>query len=81
METTTQVRKRGVLTLPSDLRDKYTIQEGDTFRLVDLDGIFVLTEARLELPGAVYHVTTLGNAGQDCCARSRLLVEQIGFLS
>ena len=43
MEATIQVRKRGVLTLPSGLRDKYEIREGDTFRLVDLDGIFVLT--------------------------------------
>ena len=43
MDATIQVRKRGVLTLPSDLRDKYAIQEGDTFRLVDVDGIFVLT--------------------------------------
>lgn len=43
MEATIQVRKRGVLTLPSDLREKYAIQEGDTFRLVDIDGIFVLT--------------------------------------
>ena len=43
METTIQVRKRGVLTLPAELRDKYAIQEGDTFRLVDVDGIFVLT--------------------------------------
>ncbi len=29
--------------LPADLRKKYGIQPGDTFRLVDLDGIFVLT--------------------------------------
>jgi len=43
MDATIQVRKRGVFTLPSDLRDKYAIQEGDTFRLVDIDGIFVLT--------------------------------------
>jgi bifunctional DNA-binding transcriptional regulator/antitoxin component of YhaV-PrlF toxin-antitoxin module len=43
MEATLQVRKRGVLTLPSDLREKYAIQEGDTYRLVDMDGIFVLT--------------------------------------
>ena len=43
METTVQVRKRGVITLPADIREKYTIQEGDTFRLVDVDGIFVLT--------------------------------------
>jgi bifunctional DNA-binding transcriptional regulator/antitoxin component of YhaV-PrlF toxin-antitoxin module len=43
MESTIQIRKRGVLTLPSELREKYTIQEGDTYRLVDMDGIFVLT--------------------------------------
>lgn len=38
-----QVRKRGVVTLPVDLREKYGIEEGDTFRLIDLDGVFVLT--------------------------------------
>lgn len=43
MSATIQVRDRGVLTLPSDIREKYGIQPGDTFRLVDLDGIFVLT--------------------------------------
>jgi bifunctional DNA-binding transcriptional regulator/antitoxin component of YhaV-PrlF toxin-antitoxin module len=43
MESTIHIRKRGVLTLPSELREKYTIQEGDTYRLVDRDGIFVLT--------------------------------------
>ena len=37
------MRDRGVLTLPADLREKYGIRSGDTFRLVDLDGIFVLT--------------------------------------
>lgn len=43
MDTTVQVRDRGVLTLPADLREKYGIRTGDSFRLVDLDGIFVLT--------------------------------------
>ena len=43
MDATIQVRDRGVLTLPAELREKYGIQSGDTFRLVDLDGIFVLT--------------------------------------
>lgn len=43
MESTVQVRQRGTLTLPADLRAKYGIEPGDTFRLVDLDGIFVLT--------------------------------------
>jgi len=43
MEINVQVRQRGTLTLPADLREKYGIKSGDTFRLVDLDGIFVLT--------------------------------------
>jgi bifunctional DNA-binding transcriptional regulator/antitoxin component of YhaV-PrlF toxin-antitoxin module len=43
MDITLQVRDRGVLTLPADLREKYGIRPGDTFRLVDLEGIFVLT--------------------------------------
>jgi AbrB family looped-hinge helix DNA binding protein len=38
-----QVCKRGAITLPAELREEYNIQEGDTFRLVDLDGVFVLT--------------------------------------
>ena len=43
MEINVQVRQRGTLTLPADLREKYGIKPGDTFRLVDLEGIFVLT--------------------------------------
>ncbi len=43
METTVQVRQKGAVILPEEMRTKYGIKEGDTFRLVDLDGIFVLT--------------------------------------
>ena len=43
MEATIQVRQRGTVTLPFGLREKYGIREGDTFRVIDLDGIFVLT--------------------------------------
>ncbi|MBU0495445.1 MAG: AbrB/MazE/SpoVT family DNA-binding domain-containing protein [Chloroflexi bacterium] len=43
MEETIQVRQRGTLTLPASLREKYNVRPGDTFRLLDLDGIFVLT--------------------------------------
>ena len=43
METTIQIRQRGTVTIPADLREKYGIREGDTFRLIDLDGILVLT--------------------------------------
>lgn len=43
MSEQVQVRQRGTLTIPAALREKYGIQAGDTFELVDLDGIFVLT--------------------------------------
>ena len=43
MSEQVQVRQRGTLTLPATLREKYGIRTGDTFQLVDLDGIFVLT--------------------------------------
>ena len=37
MGETVRVRQRGTLTLPAKLREKYRIEEGDTFRLVDID--------------------------------------------
>jgi len=43
VDETITVRQRGTLTLPADIREKYDIQTGDTYRLVDLDGVFVLT--------------------------------------
>jgi len=42
-EATIQVRQRGALTLPAEIRKKYGIEAGDTYRMVDLDGIFILT--------------------------------------
>jgi bifunctional DNA-binding transcriptional regulator/antitoxin component of YhaV-PrlF toxin-antitoxin module len=43
MGTAIHVRQRGTLTLPLELRQKYDIKSGDTFQLIDVDGIFVLT--------------------------------------
>lgn len=41
---TIQIRKKGSLTLPAELRSKYGLDEGDTFTLIDLgDGSFLLT--------------------------------------
>lgn len=36
------MRQRGTLTIPAALREKYGIKAGDTFHLVDLDGVFLL---------------------------------------
>jgi bifunctional DNA-binding transcriptional regulator/antitoxin component of YhaV-PrlF toxin-antitoxin module len=42
--TTIQIRKKGSLTLPMELRNKYQLTEGDVFTLIELgDGTFLLT--------------------------------------
>ena len=42
--TTVQIRRKGVITLPVELRRQYGLGEGDVFTLVDLgDGSFLLT--------------------------------------
>jgi AbrB family looped-hinge helix DNA binding protein len=56
MDATVQVRDRGVLTLPAELREKYGIQSGDTFRLVDLDGMFVLTPMVPMVPDLAHEI-------------------------
>jgi len=50
MELTIQVRERGVVTLPAELREKYNIENGKIFRLVDLNGIFVFVPMVLMVP-------------------------------
>ena len=42
-----QVVRRGVITLPKDLRDRNKIEEGDTLTLIDLgDGVVVMSPQR-----------------------------------
>jgi bifunctional DNA-binding transcriptional regulator/antitoxin component of YhaV-PrlF toxin-antitoxin module len=43
MTITVQVQQQGSFTIPVELQEKYDIRQGDTFQLVDFDGIFVLT--------------------------------------
>ena len=42
MDVSIQIRERGVITLPSELREKYNLETGNVLRLVDLDGVFAL---------------------------------------
>ncbi len=41
---TVQIRRKGIITLPVELRRRYSLDEGDVFTLADLgDGSFLLT--------------------------------------
>jgi len=46
---TVQLAQRGVLTLPKSLRENYNLQPGDSFTLLDLGGIFVLSPRHSEI--------------------------------
>jgi AbrB family looped-hinge helix DNA binding protein len=41
--------KRGIITIPKSLRDTYDMQPGDTFTLLDLGGVLVLTPGQSEI--------------------------------
>lgn len=44
-----QLAQRGLLTLPKVLRDTYNLKTGDTFTLIDLGGVFVLSPRQTEV--------------------------------
>ena len=75
MELTVQVRKRGTLTLPAELREKYGIKPGGTFHLVDLDGVFILTPMAPTVPKLAREIERLrqelGLSSEDLLAALR----------
>ena len=44
-----ELAQRGILTLPKALRERYHLQPGDSFTLLDLGGVFVLNPRRSEI--------------------------------
>ncbi len=59
---TIQVRNRGTLTLPANLRQKYSIEPGDTFQVLDLDGIIVLSPLATMVPELAKEIEKLREA-------------------
>lgn len=59
MNISMQVRQRGTLTLPIQLRNKYNIQQGDTYHLVDIDGLFVLSPVAPIVPELAREITKM----------------------
>lgn len=56
MDPIVRIRQQGVMTLPAELRQKHGIEAGDTFRLVDLDGVFILTPMVPKVPELVQEI-------------------------
>ena len=54
---TIQLAQRGVLTLPKSLRESYNLQPGDSFTLLDLGGVFVLSPLHSEIDALAERLT------------------------
>ena len=59
---TIQIRQRGTLTIPLELREKYGLAEGDPLTVVDLDGAILLTPKVLLVPRLADEMTRLRRA-------------------
>lgn len=47
---TIQIRQRGVITIPNEVRQEYGLDEDDVLTLVDLGGAFVITPKLSAVP-------------------------------
>ncbi len=64
METlTAKVRQKGVIALPSEVRQRYNLAEGDIFTLIDLgEGVLMLVSKASEVAWSGLRVGTPGDA-------------------
>jgi AbrB family looped-hinge helix DNA binding protein len=59
MTKTIQMRKKGSVTIPKELRKRYRIDEGDPLTLIDLGEGFFLSPRRSVLPKLVAEIESL----------------------
>ena len=68
---TIQVRKKGTITLPREIRERYGLAEGDVFTLVELgDGSFLLSPF-------VSKVAQLGDQAAEAIANADVSLDEI----
>lgn len=71
ISTTIQIRGKGAVTIPIDLRRKYGLDEGDIITLIDLgDGSFLLTPK-------VTKVDRLGDRVAQAMAKEGISLDEI----
>lgn len=60
MSTMLQLRSKGSLTIPAEMRQKYALEDGDVFSLIDLgDGSFYLTPRVSVVPKLVAELESI----------------------
>lgn len=54
-----RVKPRGDVRLPATLRERYAIEPGDAYHIVDLDGTFVLSPVAPKVPELAQEISKL----------------------
>jgi bifunctional DNA-binding transcriptional regulator/antitoxin component of YhaV-PrlF toxin-antitoxin module len=74
---TVQLTQRGVLVLPKSLRESYDLRAGDTFTLLDIGGVFVLSPRRSEIDALAERITgEIRDTGETLESMLRVLREE-----
>lgn len=74
---TVQLSQRGTLVLPKSLRETYGLRAGDTFTLLDLGGVFVLSPRRSEIDALANGITgKLTEKSETLASMLRVLREE-----
>lgn len=57
--STVQIRQRGVITLPAELRQRHNLEPGDILTIVELDGTFFMAPKVSVVPKLVAEIERL----------------------
>jgi bifunctional DNA-binding transcriptional regulator/antitoxin component of YhaV-PrlF toxin-antitoxin module len=74
---TVQMTQRGVLVLPKALRETYNLQPGDSFSLLDLGGVFVISPRQSKIDPIADRISqNLQNQGETLEGMQQTLREE-----
>jgi bifunctional DNA-binding transcriptional regulator/antitoxin component of YhaV-PrlF toxin-antitoxin module len=74
---TIQMSKRGVMVIPKMLREAYHLKAGDSFTLLDLGGVFVVSPQRSEIDNIAERISAdLQDKGESLESMLKILREE-----
>lgn len=72
-----QMTQRGVMVIPKSLREAYNLQPGDSFSLMDLGGVFVISPRRSEIDSLADRISVdLHDKGESLESMLQLLRDE-----
>ena len=74
---TLRLAQRGILTLPKKLRETYNLKDGDSFTLLDLDGVFILSPKLIQIDALAERISDdISQKGESLESMLKILREE-----